>query len=56
MQEIHTLERHIDHLTHQIELANGALNEARDDREAILADMNSHRTLSYNLELTGQDM
>jgi hypothetical protein len=32
------------------------LREARDEREAILNDMNSQRTLSYNLELNSQDM
>ena len=56
VSEIHTLERHIDHLTHQLELAQMAVREAREEREAIVADINSHRTLSYNLELTSQDM
>ncbi len=36
IQEIHTLERHIDNLTHQLELANVALKEAKDEREAII--------------------
>ena len=49
--EIHTLERHIDHLTHQLDLANQALKEAKDEREAIIHDMNSHRNLTYNLEM-----
>jgi len=56
VQEIHTLERHIDHLNHQLELSSGAVREARDERDAIIADINSHRTMSYNLELTSQDM
>ena len=51
IQEIHTLERHIDHLTHQLDLANQALKEAKDEREAIIHDMNSHRNLTYNLEM-----
>lgn len=50
--EIHTLERHIDHLTHQLELVNVSLKESRDEKEAILHDMNSQRNLSYNLEIT----
>ena len=56
IQEIHTLERHIDHLTHQLDLANQALKEAKDEREAIIHDMNSHRNLTYNLEMNSQDM
>jgi chromosome segregation ATPase len=39
IQEIHTLERHIDHLTHQLDLANQALRDAKDEREAILHDL-----------------
>ena len=56
IQEIHTLERHIDHLTHQLELANQALGEAKDEREALIHDIHSHRNMSYNLEMSSQDM
>ena len=41
IQEIHTLERHIDHLTHQLELAHKAMNEIAMERDSIVNDMNS---------------
>jgi chromosome segregation ATPase len=56
VQEIHTLERHIDHLTHQLELLSTELKEAHAQREALAADMHSQRSFSYNLELSSQDM
>jgi hypothetical protein len=39
-----------------LELGNQALREAKDEREAIIHDMNSHRNMSYNLEMSSQDM
>jgi hypothetical protein len=41
IQEIHTLERHIDHLTHQLDLANQALRDSKQERDAMLSDMQS---------------
>lgn len=56
VQEIHTLERHIDQLTHQLEMMNGELRQAKEEREAMISDINSHRNNSYNMEMSSQDM
>jgi chromosome segregation ATPase len=56
VQEIHTLERHIDQLTHQLEMLNGELRQAKEEREAMISDIHSHRNNSYNLEMSSQDM
>jgi chromosome segregation ATPase len=41
IQEIHTLERHIDHLTHQLELAHKAMRDLSDEKEAMNADFHN---------------
>ena len=46
------MERHIDHLTHQYQLAQQTVNQAKDEQHQLLNDIQSHRTLSYNLEVT----
>jgi peptidoglycan hydrolase CwlO-like protein len=33
--EIKTLERHIDHLTHQLELAHKAMRETQEERDRM---------------------
>ena len=39
IQEIHTLERHIDHITHQYELAQQSINQAKDEQHQLLNDI-----------------
>ena len=40
ISEIHTLERHIDHLTHQLELSHKAMNEVSQERDSALNEIN----------------
>jgi len=44
--EIHTLERHIEHLTSRLELQDKAMRELEAERNAIWNDMNSANMLS----------
>jgi chromosome segregation ATPase len=56
ISEIHTLERHIDHLTHQLELAHSELRDLQLQRDAVVHDIQTQRQLSHTLELSSQDM
>jgi chromosome segregation ATPase len=48
--EIKTLERHIDHLTHQLELAHKAMKELEEHRDKLEIEVNNHRTMNQNIE------
>ena len=48
--EIKTLERHLDHLTHQLELAHKAMRELQEDRDGFEVEINNHKTMSMNIE------
>lgn len=41
--EIKTLERHIDHLTHQLELAHKAMKEIQEERDKLEIEINNHK-------------
>ena len=45
ISEIKTLERHIDHLTHQLELAHKAMREIQDERDKLEVEMNNMKNL-----------
>ena len=40
--EIKTLERHIDHLTHQLELAHKAMREIKEERDKFEVEIHNH--------------
>ena len=46
--EIKTLERHIDHLTHQLELAHKAMKEIQEERDKLEIEINNHRQMNMN--------
>lgn len=46
--EIKTLERHIDHLTHQLELAHKAMKEIQEERDKLEIEINNHRAMNMN--------
>lgn len=48
--EIKTLERHLDHLTHQLELAHKAMRELQEERDGQEVEINNHKTMSMNVE------
>lgn len=48
--EIKTLERHIDHLTHQLELAHKAMREIQDERDRLEIEINNHKQMGMNLD------
>lgn len=48
--EIKTLERHIDHLTHQLELAHKAMREIKEERDKFEVEIHNHQALSMNNE------
>ena len=48
--EIKTLERHIDHLTHQLELAHKAMREIQEERDRMEIEINNHKTLQLSQE------
>ena len=50
ISEIKTLERRIDHLTHQLELAHKAMREVKEERDQIEVQANNQRALSVNIE------
>lgn len=52
ISEIHTLERHIDHLSHQLELAHSELRDLQLQRDAVVSDIHTQRQLSHTLELS----
>lgn len=41
--EIKTLERHIDHLTHQLELAHKAMREIQEERDKLEIEISNHK-------------
>ena len=45
ISEIKTLERHIDHLTHQLELAHKAMREIQDERDKLEVEINNMKNL-----------
>lgn len=56
ISEIHTLERHIDHLSHQLELAHQELRDLQTQRDAVIHDIQTQRQLSHTLEMSTQDL
>ena len=44
------MERHIDHLTHQLELAHKAMREIQEERDKMEIEINNHKALSLNNE------
>lgn len=48
--EIKTLERHIDHLTHQLELAHKAMREIQEDRDKMEIEINNYKAVNMNSE------
>lgn len=48
--EIKTLERHIDHLTHQLELAHKAMREMQEERDRFEVEVNNHKAVAANIE------
>lgn len=48
--EIKTLERHIDHLTHQLELAHKAMKEIQEERDKLEIEINNHRQMNMTQE------
>ena len=50
ISEIKTLERHIDHLTHQLELAHKAMREIQEDRDRLEIEINNHKAMNMNSE------
>ena len=48
--EIKTLERHIDHLTHQLELAHKAMKETQYERDNLDVEINNFRQMNQNQE------
>lgn len=50
ISEIKTLERHIDHLTHQLELAHKAMREIQEDRDKMEIEINNHKANNMNTE------
>ena len=56
IDEIHTLEGHIDKLTYQLEMVHQQLKMANEEKEAMINDMHQQRNLSYTLEAGKEDM
>ena len=54
--EIKTLERHIDHLTHQLELAHKAMKEIQEERDKLEIEINNHRQMNMNQENTQEGL
>lgn len=52
--EIKTLERHIDHLTHQLELAHKAMRETQEERDRMNVELNNQRQFNVSQE-NGQE-
>lgn len=50
ISEIKTLERHIDHLTHQLELAHKAMREIQEERDKMEIEINNHKAVNMNTE------
>lgn len=48
--EIKTLERHIDHLTHQLELAHKAMREIQEERDKLEIEVSNHQTMNMTNE------
>lgn len=48
--EIKTLERHIDHLTHQLELAHKAMREIEEHKDKQDMEINNHKAMASNIE------
>ena len=46
--EIKTLERHIDHLTHQLELAHKAMREIQEDRDKLEIEIENKKSFSIH--------
>ena len=42
--------RHLDHLTHQLELAHKAMRELQEERDGQEVEINNHKTMSLNVE------
>ena len=42
LTEIKTLERHLDHLTHQLELNHKAMRELQEDRDNLEKEVHNH--------------
>lgn len=54
--EIHTLERHIDHLSHQLELAHQEMRDLQTQRDAVMQDIQTRRQVAHTQEMSMQDM
>mgnify|MGYP003853365131 CR=1 FL=1 len=50
ISEIKTLERHIDHLTHQLELAHKAMREIQEERDKLEIEISNHQAMNMNQE------
>lgn len=48
--EIKTLERHLDHLTHQLELAHKAMRELEEHKDKQEIEINNYRAMNQNIE------
>ena len=50
LTEIKTLERHLDHLTHQLELNHKAMRELQEDRDNLEKEVHNHQALNHGNE------
>lgn len=56
VQEIRQLERHIEHLTYQLEMAHKVIKELQEQKDNILYDIDNQKNLSQTLEANREDL
>ena len=56
VQEILTLERHIDHITRQLEEANRNINAIATERDGIADELNNFKGIQMNQENNKTEM